>query len=251
MVSVITQIDLDHQQWLGATLPEIALEKAGIIKPGAPVVSAWQGEEVLRVLGHVALERETPFHAVVSPLGGVALGLCGRHQRWNAALAVHALDVARLNIPPAAIIRGLRDVRWPGRFQCVDDRLVLDGAHNPAAARQLAETWRETFGSERATLIIGILCDKDARGVLAALLPLAARVLVVPVNSPRALAPAELVPLARELAPQLPCAAARDLASALRVAHSEPERVLLTGSLFLVGEALAQLAGDVMEVSLQ
>ncbi len=251
LVSAITPIYLDHQQWLGATLLEIALEKAGIIKPGVPVVSAWQREEVLSVLGHVAIERESPFHVVVSPLGRLELGLIGAHQRWNAALAVHALEVAGLHIPEHAIVRGLREVHWPGRFQCVDDGMVLDGAHNPAAARQLAETWREAFGSEQATLIIGVLRDKDARGVLAALLPIAARVITVPVRSMRAHTAEELGEIVRELAPQLPCAAAVDLASALRVARATPELVLLTGSLFLVGEALARLAGDVMEVSLQ
>jgi dihydrofolate synthase / folylpolyglutamate synthase len=244
-VSVITPIFFDHQQYLGSTLPEIALEKAGIIKPHVPVVAAWQREEVLRVLGHVALERRSPFHIVVTPLRRVEIALAGKHQEWNAALAAHALEVGGIAVPEAAIVRGLRDVRWPGRFQRVGDRMILDGAHNPAAARQLAETWRETFGVDaRATLVLGTMRDKDLRRICESLAPLAARVFAVPVRNPRSCTPQELAEQLREVAPDCPCTLAPNVETGLRLSQNYTDRILVTGSLFLVGEALAHLASE-------
>jgi len=240
-VSVITPIYLDHQQWLGSTLPEIALEKAGIIKQGVPVISAWQREEVLGIIGHMALHRESPLHIVVSPMGGLDIGLVGKFQRWNAALAVHTLQLTKLRVPDEAVIKGLRDVKWPGRFQQIDGQLVVDGAHNPAAARRLAETWREVFEAEKATLVLGMLADKDIRGMCDALLPLAARVITVPVRSDRSSTPVELSTICKELAPSVPCTSAPDFQTAIKMARENSEKILVTGSLFLVGEALASL----------
>ncbi len=243
MVSVITPIDLDHQQWLGHTLAEIAMEKAGIIKPAVPVISAPQTEEVLSVLTQIAAHREAPFNLVMTPIGEVPIGLRGAHQRWNAALAIHALSVSELPVPDEAIVRGLAEVQWPGRFQVVDEHLVLDGAHNPAAARQLVETWRETFGEERATLILGVLKDKDAAGICQTLAPIAARVFAVPVRSERSLAPQEVLPAFASLAAKLECTMYPNVARALAVAEAWPEKALVTGSLFLVGEVLEQMQG--------
>ncbi len=187
LISVITPIDLDHEQYLGRELAEIALEKAGIIKPGRPAISGPQPEDVLQVLAHVAVERDSPFHLVLSPLAGVPLALAGDYQRWNAALAVHSLDAAGLTVGNGALIRGLATVRWPGRFQRLEhDQIILDGAHNPAAAHQLNRTWAETYGDEQATVVVGIMQDKDFRGICAALAPLARRFVAVRVRNPRA-----------------------------------------------------------------
>jgi dihydrofolate synthase/folylpolyglutamate synthase len=240
-VSVITPIYLDHQQWLGDTLPEIAMEKAGIIKEGIPVISAWQRDEVLGVIAHIALHREAPLHLVISALGGLEIGLAGKYQRWNAALAVHTLQLTKLRVPDEAVVQGLRDVQWPGRFQRIGPRVVLDGAHNPAAARRLTETWCETFGSESATLILGVLADKDVRGMCEALLPIAERIVAVPVRSERTSTVEDLQQHFQSLAPGIPCAVAPDIGHALRLARQNGEKILVTGSLFLVGEALAHL----------
>jgi dihydrofolate synthase/folylpolyglutamate synthase len=118
-------------------------------------------------------------------------------------------------------------------------RFVLDGAHNPAAARRLAETWREVHGDRRATLILGILRDKDVRGVCEALLPIAGRILAVPVPNPRTSTPQEICRAIGQVAPRQECIAVRDLPAAIRIAQSMERRTLITGSLFLVGEALA------------
>ena len=184
-VSIITPIAFDHQQWLGTTIAEIAREKAGIIKPGVPVVSGPQPEEALCFLMHIAAERSAPFHLVREPYLRGPVGLCGSHQRWNAALAERALKLSGLDLPAGAMERGLAEVHWPGRFERMGERYVLDGAHNPAAARQLASTWREIYGDEKATLILGALKDKDLAGICAALLPIASKVFAVPVPSAR------------------------------------------------------------------
>ena len=142
-VSIITAIDLDHQAILGQTRAEIAREKAGIIKPGIPVVSGPQTPEVAAVLQHIAGERRAPISFVSEPVTRYAVGLFGSHQRVNAAVALAGLAAAGLNLPEAAVRRGLRDVTWPGRFQMVKPGLILDGAHNLAASQRLVATWRE------------------------------------------------------------------------------------------------------------
>ncbi len=243
-VSVITSIALDHQQWLGTTLAEIAAEKAGIIKENVPVVSVPQAEEVQRVLQLAGKERGAlVLDSITTPWSEDAINLPGEHQRWNAALAVAALRLGGLRIPSAAVTAGLGSVHWPGRFQRISERFVLDGAHNPAAARQLAATWREIHGDAKAALIVGILRDKDVRGICEALLPIASRIVTVPVRNERTATGDEVAAYWRELNPALPCAAAPDLASAIAAVQAAEHRVLITGSLFLVGEAITHFEG--------
>ena len=252
LVTVLTPIDLDHERWLGATLAEIALEKAGIIKPFVPVVSARQPEEVAAVLKHSAFERRALLHEIQSPVEHVSIGLAGGYQRWNAALAIHALDHARLDIPLEAITSGLASVTWPGRFQRIGERMILDGAHNPAAARCLVETWREVFGEAKATLVLGILQDKNLRGICETLLPIAARIIAVPVQNPRSSFAEEICQTARSIAPDFPCIPSASLSGALASANTYSEPILIAGSLFLVGETLAFLRDEKTgEVSVQ
>jgi dihydrofolate synthase/folylpolyglutamate synthase len=248
-VSVLTSIDIDHQQWLGQTIAEIAMEKAGIIKPRVPVVSAPQHEVASCVIGQIAWERQAPCRFIDAPVEysqNARIGLAGSHQRWNAALAVAALEAAGIIVDHATQIRGLETVRWPGRFQLINDRLILDGAHNPAAAEALASTWKENFGARKATVILGVLADKDVDGLWRALAPVASHVFVVAPKSARALAPHDL---ARHLqthpsAIPIPCDVAEDFAAALAGALLKEAPILVTGSLFLVGEALAHLRGE-------
>jgi dihydrofolate synthase/folylpolyglutamate synthase len=242
-VSVFTKIDVDHADYLGETVAEIAREKAGIIKAGVPVVTVPQAPEVEEVLRLAAQEMGAPFHVIQNPVGtGWEISLTGSYQRWNAALAFAAVVASGLRPELSVIANGLRSVVWPGRFQlALDERVVLDGAHNPAAAELLATTWRERFGDERCTLITGLLGDKDVSGILRPLLPMAARVLCVPVRNPRSMPERELARLVGTLASQVPCDIRPDFASAFEHASSHSSRVLVAGSLFLVGEALAHL----------
>lgn len=244
LVSVITPIELDHERWLGATLPEIAAEKAGIIKPVVPVVTAQQPDEVAAVIKHIAFQRGALLHEIQGPIENVPIGLAGEYQRWNAALAIHALDHSRLDIPLDAITRGLASVTWPGRFQRVGERVILDGAHNPAAARCLVKTWREVFGEKRATLVLGILQDKNQRAICETLLPIAARVICVTVQNPRSIPAEELRETIRSIAPYSASEPAGNLRAAFARANSFADPILVAGSLFLVGEALALLHNE-------
>ncbi|MBV9997709.1 MAG: bifunctional folylpolyglutamate synthase/dihydrofolate synthase [Verrucomicrobia bacterium] len=238
--SVITAIDLDHQSILGQTRVEIAREKAGIIKPGVPVVSGPQVAEVAAVLRQIAGEQHASLSFVSKPVAGYEVGLFGSHQRLNAAIALAGLSAAGFDLPETAVRRGLRDVSWPGRFQMVRPGLVIDGAHNPAASRRLAATWQEYRPQERPLVIFGGLRDKALSEMVAALGDIAAEFFLVPVNNARAADPGQL---ASSLPPGIPHRAFGSVADALRAAEGRRNEVLVTGSLFLVGEVLAILEG--------
>ena len=246
-VSVLTSIDYDHTAWLGDTLAAIAGEKAGIIKPGVPVVSAPQDPEAAAVIARTAEEHGSELHVVHAPLpDDWMLALPGTHQRMNAAVALAALDAAGVAASEHARRAGLADVDWPGRFQRLENgRFILDGAHNPAAARRLAHTWHEVYGDHhRATLILGILRDKDLPAICRALAPVAARVLAVPVRSPRSATLEEVAGALAQVASETPTLMMSSLTGALELARAYPEPVLVAGSFFLVGEALAALTGQ-------
>jgi dihydrofolate synthase/folylpolyglutamate synthase len=253
IVSVITPIGFDHEKWLGHTLEAIALEKAGIIKARVPVVSAPQTPEAEKVIRARAKECESPIELVRSvylsrPSGAKAddrrwnVALPGNHQTENAALAVAALRVGNVEVSEDAIARGLAEVEWPARFQRWDDRIVIDGAHNPAGAQVLAETWREQFGEERATIILAVLREKNVSGICHAVAPMAARFILPRIRTERALPPDELVPHISDL--RLPHSVAPSFTDALESALAHPEPILITGSLHFAGEALASLRGD-------
>ena len=241
LVAVITPVGMDHQKWLGGTLAEIAGEKAGIIKPRVPVVSAPQAPEVRAVLASRASGVGVPIAFVDEPWPGVAPGLPGLHQRWNAALACAALRAAGTGVEAKDEIDGLRRVVWPGRFQRVEENLVIDGAHNPEAVETLVETWREVFGEVKASLVFAALRDKDAAALLRALRAIADEVWLVPVNNPRGMAPAEL----RSSAEGAGFAAIHEgsVGESLCAARASGRPVLVAGSLFLAGEVSAFLQG--------
>lgn len=248
LACAITPIALDHTEWLGATLPEIAREKAGIFRLGIPTVIASQEADAAAALAILAEELGTPVQWITEPLPRTtALGLAGSHQRHNAALALALVSAAGFELREESVARGLVSVTWPGRFQrLLGGKLILDGAHNVHAARQLVATWREEFGGQRCRLIFGALADKDPAALLAELAPLAEEILLVPVASERGVDPGLLAELAAFLG--VPTRVYGTLGQAMAtiessdVARQTP--VLLTGSLFLVGEALVLLSGD-------
>jgi dihydrofolate synthase / folylpolyglutamate synthase len=222
LVSVITAIDLDHQGILGQTRTEIAREQ------------------------------QAPLSFVSEPVTRYDVGLFGSHQRLNAAVALAGLAAAGFDLPETAVRSGLRDVTWPGRFQRVKPGLILDGAHNPAASRRLVATWREYRPQGRPLVIFGGLRDKALAEMATALGDIAAEFFLVPVNNPRAVDPGQL---AASLPPDIPHRVFSSVADALRAAddhrndhrddHRDDHReaILVTGSLFLVGEVLAILEG--------
>jgi dihydrofolate synthase/folylpolyglutamate synthase len=243
-VSVITPIDLDHEKWLGKTIEEIAIEKAGIIKPKVPVVAATQRREAEEVVRVRAAECEAPLQFVTESYDRSPIALCGRHQRQNAAIAIAALGAARLDIHDSAIVHGLATVEWPARFQRLDERTIIDGAHNPAAARILAKTWREIFGDQRATLILAVFSDKDLQAICKALTPIAHSVLLPKIHSERAASPEDLARVLSTITPSIPYSITPSISDALVQARKRPDPILLTGSLHFAGEALAYLSGE-------
>jgi dihydrofolate synthase/folylpolyglutamate synthase len=248
-VCVITPIGLDHTQWLGDTLEAVAGEKAGIIVPGKPVISAPQEPEARFVLEKEANERRAPLEFIDEALSGYGIPLSGEHQRWNAALALAALHKSGIPLNPDIIRSGLSMVSWPGRFEKFSDSLILDGAHNPHSARVLAETWRSEFPGIKPSLVFSAVAAKDVGGILEILAPLASRILLCPVNTPRALAAEELAGYLPDGAP--PYESFPDLRSALAAAVTHAAPVLVAGSLFLVGEARALLTGVSFQSSSQ
>jgi len=252
----ITPIALDHMEWLGDSLGRIAREKAGIMRPDIPAVIAPQQAEAADALLLAAREMGVPCKWVTESLAvNFTPGLTGSYQRANAALALELIKAGGFHPSPGEIQQGLSTVSWPGRFQRVKGgRLILDGAHNPHAVRQLVETWREEYGTQQCRLIFGALSDKAPQEMLSILEPIAEELLLVPVASPRSVNP-ELylgtlkVPhrilgsLQEALDFALNDSLTRDLQNCDGAGKPQNPPVLLTGSLFLVGEALSLESG--------
>ncbi len=243
-VSVITPIDFDHEKWLGHSLGQIAREKAGIIKPRIPVVSAPQRAEAEVIIRQRAEECDAPLQFVNDPWTKTRIALRGEHQKMNAALAIAALQATDIKVSDDATARGLSSVEWPARFQIWNERIVIDGAHNPASARILAQTWREEFGHEHATILLAILRDKNAAEIVQAFAPIATRFVLPQIRSERALPPNELAEVLSATTPSLPYSITPSVAEAISAAQRTSERVLITGSLHFAGEALAFLRGE-------
>jgi len=241
-LTVITRIGLDHCDWLGDTVEKIAAEKAGIVKPGVPVVLGANEPSVRAVVAARAAELGAPFHYAPERTdegeipSGFALG--GGFNRENAVTALTALKV--LGRDTAAARAGFARVVWPGRFQRVG-RFLVDGAHNPPAARALAQALAEEgYGTARKLdLIAGFCGDKDVDTVLRELAPFVRRAFAVRTNNPRSLASGATAERMR--AAGLGAASCADLAAALRAVPDDGTAVLICGSLFLAGEALVQL----------
>jgi dihydrofolate synthase / folylpolyglutamate synthase len=243
-VSVITPIDFDHEKWLGQSLGEIAAEKAGIIRLHVPVVSAAQRSEAEEVISARAAECEAPLQFVTTPYDETPIVLAGSHQKQNAALGIATVRAAGIAIDESAIACGLANVEWPARFQRWDKRTIIDGAHNPAAARKLADTWREFFGDQRATLILAVLADKDLPGICKALAAISESVLLPKICSERAADPEDLARALSSITPSLPCSITPNIDDGLMLARAKPNPILITGSLHFAGEVLAHLHGE-------
>ena len=262
LVAVITNISLDHQEHLGEGLETIAGEKAGVIKPGVPLVTgAWQ-KGVLDLFGQRCREVQAPiyvrgrdfrargraggrfdYQGLSQEFHNLTLNLLGRHQYGNAALALAVLELLNhpgFEVKETDIREGLPQTHWPGRLERVpqDPRVLLDGAHNPAAARILAETLKQTRGNGRLILVLGIMADKDVDTILARLLPLAQTVVFTRPQYFRAADPEDLASRARSY--NLEVIKVPRVAGAIRQAQDlagPRDRIVVSGSLYTVGEA--------------
>lgn len=252
-VCVITSIALDHQQWLGETIREIAAEKAGILKRNVPVIVADIHPEARDVIGRKALTLGIPYIEAHPLPDDWKMGLPGPHQKENATLAVEAVcRVEDERLTRDGIRESLGKTTWRGRFQVINDRIVLDGAHNPDAAEVLAKTWENEFPGEKATLIFGAAEGKDVTSVFEFLLPHIDSVIFVAIKSERRLSPDAMKTALNEAGGTgIHVDTAKTVAAALAIAEKCDKRILVAGSLFLVGEALSLIENGDFEVSLQ
>ncbi len=256
LVSVITNIAFDHMQYLGETLEQIAGEKAGIIKSGIPVVTAANGV-ALDVIQQTCGKLKSPLTVVTT--GKNLTPLLGRHQALNCAVAEAALQTSGLKITGKQMRDGLARTRWPGRFQIVrrEPVVILDGAHNAAGATTLVETLRDQFDGKRIALVLGVLRDKNYDEMCRILAPLANRIACTRVNSERSNDPSRLAELCRQANPRAQVEVFQDVETAYYAACIQAEMVVITGSLFLVGEAMNRLgltdrpATSAVELTLQ
>jgi dihydrofolate synthase/folylpolyglutamate synthase len=252
LASIITNIQFDHQQYLGETLVSIAAEKAGIIKPCVPVITGTDAPDALTVIEQAAGRLGAPLTVVPAseseapPLAQIRLPLLGRHQRMNAAVALAAVRALEPLIPirEEAIRTGLSRLHWAGRLQLVKrpngQRILLDGAHNIGGAKILAEALREYFPSAKPALVLGILRDKDWPAMCRTLAPMASRILLVPVHSERTAEPHGLAEACHQANPLAPVSEYACLDAALPDTAGDPF-VTIAGSLYLIGEAMELL----------
>ncbi len=271
LLSLITSISLEHQQYLGKTLIQIAQEKAGIIKPERPLLTSARQPRVLALFRQKCQELRCPFYAwrkdfSAKELGpqlirfrgrshqwsNLRLGLAGSHQVINASLALAGVEVlmeSGFAVHEEHLRKGLAEVKWPGRLELVGEhpRILLDGAHNPAATRVLRKALQEGFPRRRLILVLGIMADKDIPRMMADMVPLAN---VVILTRPRMDRAASLKVLGAQASPfQKPVVEVAEVDQALARALAEAEGedlIVVTGSLYTVGEARSYLVSKGM-----
>lgn len=250
-LTIITRIGLDHCDWLGDTVEKIALEKAGIIKPGVPVVLGENLPEVREIVENQAKELNSPFYYAPDMVLEFDIpgdfSLLGSFNRENALTAMAALKVIRerslFNISrPENLIAGFSKVVWPGRFQKVGN-VIVDGAHNPPAARALVKALSE-LPEKKYILIAGFCADKDVDETLSIFAPFVSKAYAIKTNNPRSLEPEDLAIKMKALG--IDAEVSSTLTEAFHLANvdsssSNEPSALVCGSLFLAGEALVAL----------
>lgn len=272
-VTVITNISLDHCEFLGSTLSDIAFEKAGIIKPGVPLITASHDTAVIKQLSDIAAGLNSAVHIYGRDFTGilkqmdcnqitidysgyanysnVSIPLTGRYQLYNACTAIRTCEILRAKgvpLPDASIMKGLKDVRLEGRLERISDSppIFLDGAHNPEAARSLAASVRDIFPDKKVILVIGVMSDKDIKETMAPLMEIAETVILTKAQYERAASPEKMrnilssvhLPESNSRPPSLLSTAS--ISEALHLAKSlcaEKGIILITGSFYTTGEA--------------
>ena len=264
LISVVTNVAKDHEEYLGKTILKIAKEKAGIIKKRRPFITAASQPRVLRLFSKICQEKRSPYFRVGKEfryvrtgdgdfdyeglnrkLWGVHLNLKGSHQVINATAALGAMEVLEnlgYRVSTEALVDGLREVEWPGRLEMVSasPRVILDGAHNPAGVLALKESLKKEFQYQHLILLVGIMKDKNSRSMLHLLAPLADHIILTKPHTDRATPP----PLLKktlgwngknaEVEEDLKKAIDRGLSLT-----REEDLLCITGSLYTVGEARA------------
>jgi dihydrofolate synthase/folylpolyglutamate synthase len=253
IATAIVSIDFDHQAQLGDTLAAIAFEKAGIIKPGVPLVAGSMPDDAMDVIARVAAERGAPLvragddAALAARVAPLPLSLAGAHQRANAAVALALLETIdadarhRIRVPAAARRAGLATAAWPGRLETIvwhGRRVLLDAAHNPGGARALA-SYLASEAPRGVTLVFGAMKDKAIAEMLRALAPQVRQLVCTTAPSPRAAAAADLAVMAAGAG--LAAAVVEDPMAALEHARQTPDPIVVAGSIFLIGAVRERL----------
>ncbi len=263
-VAVITNVSWDHMEYLGHSLTDIARVKAGIIKPGVPVVTAAEQPEVLKVIKEVCMKHSAPLtvvgqdvtwqdvnidagvtgqyltvHGRLNEYAHILLPLLGEHQKINAATAVAAVECLGINLTPDIVRQGFKKVVWPGRFEVLTGQptIILDGAHNVGGAKVLMQSLKQYFPDRRIVMVLGMLADKEREKVIDILLPSVSAAVITKPNSPRAGDWRQLAHWAEKYALVFTCEQIVDaVKKGLELAG--PKDVLcITGSLYMLAEA--------------
>jgi dihydrofolate synthase/folylpolyglutamate synthase len=264
LLSIITNIAKDHEEYLGRSILKIAREKAGIIKKDRPLITAATQPQVLRLFSKVCREKGAPYYRVGKEfryvqneerhfdyeglhrkLWGISLNLGGPHQIINATTALGAMEVlddSGYRVSNDAMIEGLKEVEWPGRLEmvCSSPRVVLDGAHNPAGALVLKESLGKEFQYRHLILLLGVMKDKDIKSILHLLAPLADHLILTRPHYDRAASPALLKKTLggsgkkAEIVEDLEAAIEKGLSMT-----QDEDLLCIAGSLYTVGEARA------------
>jgi dihydrofolate synthase/folylpolyglutamate synthase len=261
-ITIITNVSMEHRHYLGNTLAEITREKAGIIKKRTPLVTAVKQNQARSIVRQVARKKSAPvyiqginfktrrkrlgefsYYGIENTWPHMQTALLGAYQIENAALALAASELlikSHAKISPDNIKKGLKKYRWPGRLEIVSDHplIILDGAHNLIAARNLARFLNTNLGGRCITLVVGILDDKPFRAMLKSLLPVCSRAIITRAKTDRALDPRRLYPIAQKIISEV--SIVNDVADAFRQAietAASDEVICVAGSLYVVGEA--------------
>ena len=272
-ISIITNVSVEHRDYLGNTLAQIAREKAGIIKQRTPVVTAVKQKQTRSVILRVAQKQSAPVHMLGkdfsvrrSPTGHFSYygienvwrklqtPLLGHYQIQNAALALAACELLnedKANISFKRIQDGLLKTRWPGRLEIVSEKpfVILDGAHNLIAARNLSQYLAEHLANRRITLVVGILDDKPYGAMLKSLLPVCSRAIITRAKTERALPPQKLYVTAKKIISDI--TTAPTVAEAAKIAietTGQNDVVCIAGSLYVVGEAKEAIGKGLLNI---
>ncbi len=262
-LSIITSIGMDHQKWLGNTLEEIAGEKAGIIKPGVPVVCAPDHPGVAEVFRSKAAEVQaplimmTPQEAKDLAAGWDHPSIAGPHQELNLGLALKALEIlsAPMRLDTHRLRDGIRATRWPARLQTVDAgdgrTFLLDGAHNPDGMRSLARFLTEKHPGRRFDFVLGFLSDRPLDQMIQPILPIASSITFCPVPTERGADPEELARSVRAITHDaIPVSSAENAVTAIkRRLGSGSTDLVAAGSLHFAGTILRDIGAEPFPVS--
>lgn len=270
LMSVITPISLDHCQHLGNTLPEIALEKSGVIRPGRPVAVSAQPQEVLDVISGECKRLSAPlyrcggefdgkweidglsYNGIHTNLNQIRPGIAGRYQAGNAFTAMAASELlgnSGFSICDRSLRSGIENASWPGRMETIGEnpRILLDGAHNPAGVLALTEELKE-IPHDRLILVVGVMADKDFEGMFRPLFPIADRVYTVTPPLESALPSDRLAIFCRSLGVEyIDAGTVEEGIIQAKKAARPGDLILVCGSLFIIGEARSILCSERFE----